>query len=113
MLWLLRFIGFVAQAVLLEFVHIFGLIVFLITIPLGYFRAPWWVAPALAVISGLFAHNFIEHTYLTTVFDRVVSTSNRSAFVIIVYLAITIGGYVAGLLVRFFVHRWRRSLTRA
>jgi hypothetical protein len=109
MLWLIRFIGLVSQAVFLEFVHIFGLIVFLIAIPLGYFRAPWWIVPLLAVACGVIADKFIELTYLTAILDRSVSANDRGAFVILVYFAITIGGYIAGFLGRFFVKRMKRS----
>ncbi|MFO1126228.1 MAG: hypothetical protein U1E25_13820 [Methylocystis sp.] len=109
MLWLIRFIGLLSQAVFLEFLHIFGLIVFLLAMLLGYFRAPWWIAPALAIASGFFADRFIDLTYLTEIFRRVVSANDRWAFVIVVYFAITIGGYLAGLLARFFIRRMKRS----
>ena len=109
MLWLIRFIGLLSQAIFLEFVHIFGLIVFLLAMLLGYFRAPWWIAPVLAVACGLFANRFIDLNYLTDVFRRVASASDRWAFVIIVYFAITIGGYLVGLLARLFMRRRRRS----
>ena len=109
MLWLIRFIGLLSQAVFLEFLHIFGLIVFVLAMLLGYFRAPWWIAPVLAVACGLFANRFIDLNYLTDVFHRVASASDRWAFVIIVYFAITIGGYLAGLLARLFMKRRKRS----
>ena len=108
MLWLIRFIGLLFQAIFLEFLHIFGLIVFVLAMLLGYFRAPWWIAPVLAVACGLFANRFIDLNYLTDVFRRVASASDRWAFVIIVYFAITIGGYLAGLLARLFMRRTRR-----
>ena len=109
MLWLIRFIGLLSQAIFLEFVHIFGLIVFVLAMLLGYFRAPWWIAPVLAVACGLFANRFIDLTYLTDIFRRVASASDRWAFVIVVYFAITIGGYLAGLLARLFMKRRKRS----
>jgi hypothetical protein len=109
MLWLIRFIGLLSQAIFLEFLHIFGLIVFVLAMLLGYFRAPWWIAPVLAVACGLFANRFIDLNYLTDVFRRVASASDRWAFVIIVYFAITIGGYLAGLLARLFMKRRKPS----
>ena len=109
MLWLIRFIGLLSQAIFLEFLHIFGLIVFVLAMLLGYFRAPWWIAPVLAVACGLFANRFIDLNYLTDVFRRVASASDRWAFVIIVYFAITIGGYLAGLLARLFMKRRKLS----
>ncbi len=109
MLWLIRFIGLVSQAVFLEFVHIFGLIVFLIAILLGYFRTPWWIVPMLAVACGLIADRFVDLTYLTGILRSAVSANERWAFVIIVYFAITIGGYLTGFLGRFFVRRMKRS----
>jgi hypothetical protein len=109
MLWLIRFIGLLSQAIFLEFLHIFGLIVFVLAMLLGYFRAPWWIAPVLAVACGLFANRFIDLNYLTDVFRRVASASDRWAFVIIVYFAITIGGYLIGLLGRLFMKRRKRS----
>ncbi len=109
MLWLIRFMGLLSQAVFLEFLHIFGLIVFLLAMLLGYFRAPWWIAPALAIASGFFANRFIDLTYLTEIFRRAVSAGDRWAFVIIVYFAITIGGYVAGILARVLIRRMKRS----
>jgi hypothetical protein len=108
MLWAIRFIGLLSQAIFLEFLHIFGLIVFLLAALLGYFRAPWWIAPALAVASGFFANRFIDLTYLTEIFRRAVSANDRWAFVIVVYFAITIGGYLIGLLGRLFMRRARR-----
>ena len=109
MLWLIRFIGLLSQAVFLEFLHIFGLIVFLLAVLFGYFRVPWWIAPALAIASGFFADRFVDLTYLTEIFRRVVSANERWAFVIVVYFAITIGGYLVGLLVRLLMRRARRS----
>lgn len=109
MLWLIRFIGLVSQAVFLEFLHIFGLIVFLLAMLLGYFRAPWWIVPMLAIACGLIADRFVDLTYLTEIFRRAVSANDRWAFVILVYFAITIGGYFAGFLGRFFLRRMRRS----
>lgn len=109
MLWLIRFMGLLSQAVFLEFLHIFGLIVFLLAVLLGYFRAPWWIAPALAIASGFFANRFIDLTYLTEIFRRAVSANDRWAFVIIVYFAITIGGYLAGILARVLIKRMKRS----
>ncbi|HEY8213103.1 MAG TPA: hypothetical protein VIG36_03090 [Methylocystis sp.] len=108
MLWLIRFIGLLSQAVFLEFLHVFGFVVFLLSILLGYFRAPWWIVPALAVACGLFANSFIDLNYLAEIFRRVASASDRWAFVIIVYFAITIGGYLVGLLGRSFMRRTRR-----
>ncbi len=109
MLWLIRFMGLLSQAVFLEFLHIFGLIVFLLAVLLGYFRAPWWIAPALAIASGFFANRFIDLTYLTDIFRRAVSANDRWAFVIIVYFAIAIGGYLAGILARVLIKRMKRS----
>lgn len=109
MLWLIRFLGLVSQAVFLEFFHIFGLIVFLLAVLLGYFRAPWWIAPALAVASGFFANRFVDLSYLTDIFRRATSANDRWAFVIIVYFAITIGGYLAGILARFLIRRMKRA----
>jgi len=109
MLWLIRFAGLLFKAVTLEFVHIFGLIIFLITIPIGYFRGPWWIIPVLAGAAGLISYNFIDHVYLTDVFERAVSANRRGAFVVVVYFAITIIGYIVGLLSRIFVSRPRRS----
>jgi hypothetical protein len=109
MLWLIRFIGLVSQAVFLEFVHIFGLIVFSIAFLLGYFRTPWWIVPMLAVACGLIADRFVDLTYLTGILRSAVSANDRWAFVILVYFAITIGGYLTGFLGRFFVRRKKRS----
>lgn len=108
MLWTIRFIGLLSQAIFLEFLHIFGLVVFLLAALLGYFRAPWWIVPALAIVGGFIANRFIDLTYLTEIFHRVVSASDRWAFVIIVYFVITIGGYLVGLLGRLFMRRARR-----
>ncbi len=108
MLWLIRFIGLLSQAVFLEFLHVFGFIVFLLSILLGYFKAPWWIVPALAIACGLFANRFIDLNYLTEIFSRVASASDRWAFVVIVYFAITIGGYLVGLLGRLFMRRRTR-----
>jgi len=109
MLWLIRFLGLLSQAVFLEFLHIFGLIVFLLAVLLGFFRAPWWIVPILSVGCGLFADRFIDLTYLADIFRRVVSASDRWAFVIIVYFAIMIGGYLTGLLARFLKRRMKRA----
>lgn len=109
MLWLIRFTGLVSQAVFLEFVHVFGLIVFLIAILLGYFRAQWWIVPILAVACGVIADRFVDLTYLTDILRRAVSSNDRWAFVILVYFAITIGGYLIGFLGRFFVRRKKQS----
>lgn len=109
MLWIIRIIGLVSQAIFLEFLHIFGLIVFLLAMFLGYFRAPWWIAPMLAIASGVIADRFVDLTYLTGIFHRAVSANERWAFVMLVYFVITIGGYLVGFLGRFFLRRMRRS----
>ncbi|WP_036282984.1 hypothetical protein [Methylocystis sp. ATCC 49242] len=109
MLWLIRFTGLLGKAVVLEFVHVFGLIVFLIAILLGYFRSYWWTVPALAIVTGFIADNFIDHVYLTDILERAVSANRRGAFVIIVYFAITISGYLAGIIGRILFNRRRRA----
>lgn len=96
MLWLIRFIGLVVQAIILEFVHFFGLAAFLAAIALGYFRAPLWITPIVALVCGVVAYKFVDLTELTGLLDKASSASERAVFVLVVYFVITILGYLVG-----------------
>ncbi len=39
MIKLIRFVGLIIQSILIEFLHVFGLVAFLLAAALGYFRA--------------------------------------------------------------------------
>ncbi len=96
MLWLIRFTGLLMQAIFLELANIFGLIVFFAAAALGYFRAPLWILPIIAVVSGVAADRYVVLVHFGTIFDKASSASERSAFVIVVYFSITMFGYLLG-----------------
>ncbi|WP_246695667.1 hypothetical protein [Methylocystis rosea] len=49
MIKLIRFVGLIIQSILIEFLHVFGLVAFLLAAALGYFRAPSWLVPIVAL----------------------------------------------------------------
>jgi hypothetical protein len=107
MLWLIRFIGLVSHAIFLEFVHIFGLVVFLVAVAVGFFRARFWIVPIIAVVCGSVAFYYVDLSGLTGVLDKAASASERGAFVIVVYFAITTIGYLIGAVGRYYFSRVR------
>ena len=105
MFWPIRFIGLVSQEIFLEFMHIFGLIVFLLAVVVGYFRLPLWIVPLIAVICGIGADKYVDLTDFTGILDKASSARERGAFVIVVYFVITIGGYLIGAFGRYSLSR--------
>ena len=60
MVKLIRFIALVSQSIFIQFVHIFGLVAFILSAAMGYFRLPSWTVPIVSVIFGVVADKYID-----------------------------------------------------
>ncbi|MGB5084927.1 MAG: hypothetical protein WBO09_10030 [Methylocystis silviterrae] len=105
MIKLIRFVGLIMQSILIEFLHVFGLVAFLLAAALGYFRLPSWLVPIVGIICGIIADKFIDQTEVIALLERAASANQRGGFLVIVYIVIVAVGYVAGAYARATVHR--------
>ncbi len=105
MIKLIRFVGLIMQSILIEFLHVFGLVAFLLAAALGYFRLPSWLVPIVGIICGIIADKFIDQTEVIALLERAASANQRGGFLVIVYIVIVAVGYVTGSYARAAVHR--------
>jgi len=105
MIKLIRFVGLIIQSILIEFLHVFGLVAFLLAAALGYFRAPSWLVPIVGIVCGIIADKFIDQTEVIALLERAASANQRGGFLVIVYIVIVAVGYVTGAYARGAVHR--------
>jgi len=105
MIKLIRFVGLIMQSILIEFLHVFGLVAFLLAAALGYFRLPSWLVPIVGIICGIIADKFIDQTEVIALLERAASANQRGGFLVIVYIIIVAIGYVTGAYARAAVHR--------
>ena len=105
MIKLIRFVGLIIQSILIEFLHVFGLVAFLLAAALGYFRLPSWLVPIVGIVCGIIADKFIDQTEVIALLERAASANQRGGFLVIVYIVIVAVGYVAGAYARATVHR--------
>ncbi|MGD9657246.1 MAG: hypothetical protein AB7U61_06340 [Methylocystis sp.] len=105
MVKLVRFVGLIIQSILIEFLHVFGLVAFLIAAALGYFRLPSWLVPIVGIICGIFADKFIDQREVIALLERAASANQRGGFLVIVYIVIVAVGYVVGAYARQTLHR--------
>ncbi|MBI5313259.1 MAG: hypothetical protein HZB28_09105 [Methylocystis sp.] len=105
MIKLIRFVGLIMQSILIEFLHVFGLVAFLLAAALGYFGLPSWLVPIVGIICGIIADKFIDQTEVIALLERAASANQRGGFLVIVYIVIVAVGYVAGAYARAAVHR--------
>ncbi len=96
MLKLIRLGGLVSQSIFLQFVHFVGLGAFLIAAALGYFRVPSWTVPILAVAFGVGVDKYADVSDVTGLLEKAEKANERGGFLILVYVVITVLGYVAG-----------------
>jgi tetrahydromethanopterin S-methyltransferase subunit C len=105
MVKLVRFIGLIIQSILIEFLHVFGLVAFLLAAALGYFRLPSWLVPIVGVICGVIADKYIDQTEVISLLERAASANQRGGFLVIVYVIIVAVGYVSGAYARQAMNR--------
>ena len=105
MIKLIRFVGLIMQSILIEFLHVFGLVAFLLAAALGYFRLPSWLVPIVGIICGIIADKFIDQTEVIALLERAASANQRGGFLVIVYIVIVAVGYVTGAYARAAVQR--------
>ena len=105
MVKLIRFIGLISQSIFIQFVHVFGLVAFLIATAVGYFRLPSWLVPVLAVVFGVFADKFIDESAVSSILEKAASANQRGGFLIVVYFVIVAVGYVSGAYGRHYYGR--------
>jgi hypothetical protein len=96
MVKLIRFVGLVSQGVFLQFVHVVGLVAFVVAVAAGFFRMPSWSVPIMAVVFGVVADKFVDLVDLTGVLEKAKAAHERGGFMIVVYFVITGLGYVVG-----------------
>ncbi|MCQ4188553.1 hypothetical protein [Methylocystis suflitae] len=105
MIKLIRFVGLIIQSILIEFIHVFGLVAFLLAAALGYFRLPSWLVPIVGIICGIIADKFIDQTEVVSLLEKAASANQRGGFLVIVYIIIVAVGYVTGAYARHALHR--------
>jgi hypothetical protein len=105
MVRLVRFVGLVIQSILIQFLHVFGLVAFLIAVALGYFRLPSWLVPIVGIICGVIADKFIDQSEVVGILEKAASANMRGGFLVIVYIVIVAVGYVVGGYSRQMLHR--------
>jgi hypothetical protein len=96
MLKLIRFIGLVSQSIFIQFVHLFGLVAFVASAALGWFRLPSWLVPIVAVVCGVVSDKFVDESGVTALLDKAQTANQRGGFLIVVYFVICAVGYVTG-----------------
>ncbi len=96
MLKLVRFLGLVSESILLQFVHVFGLVAFIASAALGYFRLPSWLVPIVAVVCGVVADKYLDVADVTGLLDKAHTANQRGGFLLVVYFVICAVGYVTG-----------------
>ncbi len=105
MVKLVRFVGLIIQSILIEFLHVFGLVAFLIAAALGFFRLPSWIVPIVGIICGVIADKFIDQSEVVSILEKAASANMRGGFLVIVYIVIVAVGYVAGAYSRQMLHQ--------
>lgn len=105
MLKLVRFVGLIIQSIAIEFLHVFGLVAFLLAAAVGYFQLPSWLVPILGVICGVIADKFVDQTEIVGLLEKAASANQRGGFLVIVYIFIVAVGYVVGAYARYALHR--------
>lgn len=105
MVKLVRFVGLVIQSILIEFMHVFGLVAFLLAAALGFFRLPSWLVPIVGIICGVIADKFIDQSEVVGILEKAASANMRGGFLVIVYVVIVAVGYVIGAYSRQWLHQ--------
>jgi hypothetical protein len=96
MLKLVRFLGLVSQSIFIQFAHFFGLVAFLASAALGYFRLPSWLVPIVAVACGVISDKYVDEASVSGLLEKAHSANQRGGFLILVYFVICAVGYVVG-----------------
>jgi hypothetical protein len=96
MVKLVRFVGLIIQSILIEFLHVFGLVAFLVAAALGFFRLPSWLVPIVGIICGVIADKYVDQSEVVSILEKAASANMRGGFLVIVYIVIVAVGYVIG-----------------
>ncbi|MGJ0395672.1 MAG: hypothetical protein ACR65U_05540 [Methylocystis sp.] len=104
MVKLVRFVGLIIQSIVIEFMHVFGLVAFLLAAALGYFRLPSWLVPIVGIVCGVIADKFVDQSEVVGILEKAASANMRGGFLVIVYIVIVAVGYVAGAYSRHWLH---------
>ncbi|MGJ0505872.1 MAG: hypothetical protein ACR652_01800 [Methylocystis sp.] len=107
MLKLIRFLGLVSQSIFIQFVHLFGLIAFVASAALGWFRLPSWLVPILAIVCGVISDKFVDESSVSSLLEKAQNANQRGGFLIVVYFVICAVGYVAGAYGRHYLREKR------
>ncbi len=105
MVKLVRFVGLIIESILIEFMHVFGLVAFLLAAALGFFRAPSWLVPIVGIVCGVIADKYVDQTEVVGILEKAASANMRGGFLVIVYIVIVAVGYVIGAYSRQALHR--------
>ncbi|MFO1102145.1 MAG: hypothetical protein U1E20_04485 [Methylocystis sp.] len=112
MVKLVRFVGLIIQSILVEFLHVFGLVAFLVAAALGYFRLPSWLVPIVGIICGVIADKYVDQSEVVSILEKAASANMRGGFLVIVYIVIVAVGYVIGAYSRQWLYQ-RKSAQAA
>jgi hypothetical protein len=93
------------EAVLLQIVNGIGVVALLIALAAGYFRAPLWSVPVLAVAFGSVVEHFDGWVSFS---DKAESATGRWAFSVLIYFLIALVGYLAGIFGRRRIERRKK-----
>lgn len=105
MVKLVRFVGLVIESIMIEFLHVFGLVAFLLAAVLGFFRLPSWLVPIVGIICGVIADKFVDQSEVVSILEKAASANMRGGFLVIVYIVIVAVGYVVGAYARQWLHQ--------
>jgi tetrahydromethanopterin S-methyltransferase subunit C len=105
MVKLVRFVGLVIESIMIEFLHVFGLVAFLLAAALGFFRLPSWLVPIVGIICGVIADKFVDQSEVVSILEKAASANMRGGFLVIVYIVIVAVGYVVGAYARQWLHQ--------
>ena len=86
MVKLIRFIALISQSIFIQFVHLFGLVAFILSAVMGYFRLPSWTVPIASVIFGVVADKYIDESAVSSLLEKAASANQRGGFLIVVFL---------------------------
>lgn len=108
MVKIVRLVTLTLEAVFLQFVNGIGFVALLAAVAAGYFRAPSWSVPVLAVAFG-FGIEYFEGWVSFS--DKAESASERWGFAVLVYFLIAFVGYLAGIFIRRHLERRKSAAT--
>ncbi len=107
---IVRLITLTLEAVLLQFINGIGFVALFLAVAAGYFRAPSWSVPVLAVVFGFGVEHFDGWARLS---DKTESASERWGFMLLIYFLIAFVGYLTGIFSRHHLERRKKAASHS